>query len=148
MQTTYRDHMRRINRFKSKMQNLCKQFNVIERHDEITIYGYPCKFRVLDIYHNGEVDVFPINPKNPQIFEGRQRASLMYAKLYKNFFKNPDTYRDPYNDKGFRTVGDCIINIHDGQLIKKYLEPSMISLPLVTPRKKRLAKPEVKKLCK
>lgn len=135
MQMTEKQYLRRINRFKNRMTKLCKEYNVIERHDEITIYGYPYRFRVLDIYSTGEVDVLPINPKNPNVFEGRQRASLMYAKLHKKFFKNPDTYRDPNNDKGFRLVGGAIINIHDGQLIKKYLE-SNINLPLITPKTK------------
>lgn len=99
-----------MKRFMYMVEQLYKIFNVIERGDVIEIKGHYYKFRVLDIYDNGQADVFPIDPYNPKVFEGRMRASLKDATLHKKQFHTH--LRDSKHDNGWRQIGGVFFNIY------------------------------------
>lgn len=130
-----------ISAFLGLVEGLYKLFNVIEYNDTISIEGYPYKFRVIDIYDNGEIDVIIVDPPpDPQIFEGRQRTSLRGAILYRKFFRS--YLRESKNDNGWRQVGGVFFNIYSMDKMKNN-EPSMFRLPPPPSPKTPIALPPI-----
>ena len=128
--------------FMHMVEQLYKLFNVIERNDTIEIKGHYYKFRVLDLYDNGEADVLPISPNNPKVFEGRMRTSLKDATLHKKHFYT--NLRDSKHDNGWRQIGGVFFNIYTLDQKRNPLEQVM-RLHAPVPRDLTIQRPKIEK---